>query len=113
VNLNARKSQGLESAATLSPLLSESFAFFVGGVEVKSDMAEAVALSPSVREQLSVDSCARKFVQNDGGIGASDLRSLQCFLYGDSNSFDRRQAVLSQTSGDSSWAAQNRATQTL
>jgi hypothetical protein len=35
---------------------------------------------PAVREQLSVDGCARKLLLNDSGIEAADVRSLQLLL---------------------------------
>jgi hypothetical protein len=42
--------------------LSESFEFVVNGSVIESKVSEAAALSPAVREQLSVDGCARKFL---------------------------------------------------
>jgi hypothetical protein len=60
-------------------LFDDSFVFIANGVAVESSLAEAVALSPAVREQLSVDGCAREFVLNGVETGAVDIRSLQRF----------------------------------
>jgi hypothetical protein len=46
---------------------------------VEIDIAEAAALSSFVREQLSVDCCAREFVICDS-VGSSAITSLQHFL---------------------------------
>jgi hypothetical protein len=50
-------------------LSGRPFTFLVDGREIESDVAEAVALSPLVREQLSVDACAGKFAVNGGDTG--------------------------------------------
>jgi hypothetical protein len=47
-------------------------------------VGEAVALSPAVREQLSVDACARTFALNDAGA----VDSLRCLLSGDAVSIE-------------------------
>jgi hypothetical protein len=49
----------------------------VNGTVIEIEIAEAAALFPSVREQLSVDECGRKFFVNLSGIEASDIRSLE------------------------------------
>jgi hypothetical protein len=64
-------------------LLSESFLFLVNGTVIGSDIAEAATLCSAVREQLSVDGCARKFVLTDRRIAAVDIRSLQLLLSGE------------------------------
>jgi hypothetical protein len=54
----------------------------VNGEVIESDVADAVSLSPFVREQLSVDACAREFVISDSGVGSSGIVSLQPFISG-------------------------------
>jgi hypothetical protein len=61
-------------------LLSESFLFFAKGAEITSDVAETIALSRAVRDQLSIDGRARKSVVNESEIEAEDIRSLQLLL---------------------------------
>jgi hypothetical protein len=67
---------GSPLAGVRSAHLGESFQFVANGILVESDIAEAAALFPAVREQLSVDGCGRKFVLNDSGIEAAGIRSL-------------------------------------
>jgi hypothetical protein len=47
------------------------------------DVSEAVALFGRIREQLSVDGCARQFYVKCSGIEAADIRSLQLLLSGE------------------------------
>jgi hypothetical protein len=64
------------------PLFGASFAFVVNGAVIESDVAEAVALSPFVREQLSADACARQFVVCQSGLESSAIASLLSLLSG-------------------------------
>jgi hypothetical protein len=75
-------------------LLNKSFQFVAKGIKIPSDVAEAAALFPAVREQLSVDGCARKFILEDDRISAADIRSLQFLLSGESISIRRSQGFL-------------------
>jgi hypothetical protein len=83
-----------------SALLSESFLFVVNGFVIKSDLAEAAALFPAVREQLSVDGCARNFFVNESGIEATDIHSLQFLLSGEAISMRRSQELLNGLLGN-------------
>jgi hypothetical protein len=64
-------------------LLCDSFQFVINGVLFESDVVHAIALSPAVSEQLSVDGCARKFVLNEGKLSSEDISSLQSLLSGE------------------------------
>jgi hypothetical protein len=66
--------------------LRESIEFIVNGRVIEVEIAEASALFPSVREQLSVDGCGRQFYIECSGIEASDIRSVEFILSGESNS---------------------------
>jgi hypothetical protein len=61
---------------------SDSFSFAVNGTVIESDLAEAVAVAPAVREQLSVDGCARHFTITASGIQNSDISTLLALLSG-------------------------------
>jgi hypothetical protein len=76
-------------------LFGASFAFVVNGAVIESDVAEAVALSPFVREQLSADACAREFVICESGIESSAIASLQSLLSGAVISVGRSERLLS------------------
>jgi hypothetical protein len=76
-----------------SALLRESFQFLANGIPIESSVAEAAALFPAVREQLSLDSCAQKFVLKDSGIKSADIRSLQLLLSCESISNVRSQLL--------------------
>jgi hypothetical protein len=80
--------------------LNESFEFIVNGRVIESDFSESAAFFRSVREQLSVDGCARKFFVNANGIEAADIRSLQLFLSGETISNGRSQRFLSGLLGN-------------
>jgi hypothetical protein len=80
--------------------LSESFQFIANGILVESDAAEAAALFPAVREQLSVDGCALTFVLKNSGIKAADIPSLQLILSGESIPVKRSQFLLSGLLGN-------------
>jgi hypothetical protein len=54
----------------------------VNDAVIESDVAEAAALSPFVREQLFVDACAPEFVVHDSGVGLSAIASFQSLLSG-------------------------------
>jgi hypothetical protein len=86
-----------------SSLLGESFEFFVNGTVIEIDIAEAAALFPAVREQLSVDGCARKFFVNCSEIEAADILSLQLLLSGEAISVRRSQGLLSGLLGNVSF----------
>jgi hypothetical protein len=78
------------------PLFGASFAFVVNGAVIESDVAEAAALSRFVREQLSVDVCAREFVLSDVESSAiASLQSLQSLLSGSAISVGRSERLLS------------------
>jgi hypothetical protein len=85
-------------------LLSSSFTFLMNGAVIESDVAEAAALSPFVREQLSVDWCAREFVildnksESESGVGRSGmaaLEALQSLLSGSGISVGRWEVLQS------------------
>jgi hypothetical protein len=77
------------------PLFGVSCAFVVNGAVIESDVAEAAELSPFVREQLSVDACAREFVICDSGIESPAIASLQSLLSGAAISVGRSEILLS------------------
>jgi hypothetical protein len=55
----------------------------VNGSLIEINLAEAAALFPTIRDQLSIDGCARTFFVNDSEIETADIRSLQLFLSGE------------------------------
>jgi hypothetical protein len=65
-----------------SVFLKESIEFIVNGKVIEVELAEAAALFPTVREQLSVDGCGRKFSVNLSGE-TSDICSLELLLSGE------------------------------
>jgi hypothetical protein len=91
----SKDSQGRQLGSPLaglrSALLNESFQFIANGITIKSSVAEAAALFPAVREQLSVDGCGRKFFLNDSEMKTADIGSLQFFLSGEAISIARSQ----------------------
>jgi hypothetical protein len=66
--------------------LKESFEIIVNGRVIESDISEAAALFGRIREQLSVDGCARKFFVEDSRIESTDIRSLELVLSGEISS---------------------------
>jgi hypothetical protein len=98
--LNARESQRLFPTLRLPSLrgafFDDSFSFVVNGVVIVSDILETAALSPAVREQLSVDACAREFVLTDPQIEAADIHSLQCLFSGKAIPIRRSLSLLSR-----------------
>jgi hypothetical protein len=80
--------------------LRESFEFIVNGSKIERDFAESSALFPAVREQLAVDSCARKFFVTDSGIEGSDIDSLDFVLSGETISTGRSQLLLNKVLGN-------------
>jgi hypothetical protein len=80
-------------------LLSESFLFTANGTEIAIEVADSL-IFPAVREQLSVDGCARKFVLNESGIEAADIRSLQLLLSGEAISIRRSMTLLIRLLGN-------------
>jgi hypothetical protein len=71
-------------AGMRSVSLNESIEFIMNRRVIEMEISEAIALFPSVREQLSVDGCGRKFFVTLSGIEASDIRSLELLLSGES-----------------------------
>jgi hypothetical protein len=65
-------------------LFADQFKFTSGNAIFECSVGQAVALSPAVREQLSVDACARTFALND--VRAFD--SVRCLLSGDAVSME-------------------------
>jgi hypothetical protein len=63
-----------------SGFLKESFEFIVNGTVIESEVSKSAALFPTIREQLSVDGCARKFFVNDSRIESTDIHSLELIL---------------------------------
>jgi hypothetical protein len=74
--------------------LNESFEFVVNGRVIESEVSETAALFPRIREQLSVDGCARKFFIHDSRIESTDLRSLELVLSGEMKSEEGCQGCL-------------------
>jgi hypothetical protein len=74
-------------------LSGDAFTFIVDGPEVESSLAEAAALSPLIREQLSVNPGPRKFAANGGAVGAA-LASLWRILSDGRISGDESMALL-------------------
>jgi hypothetical protein len=89
----SENSQGQQLGNSLSRVrsahLTESFEFVAKGSVIERDVAEAAALFPAVREQLSVDGCARKFFIKDSGIKAADIHSSQLLFSGEAISIGR------------------------
>jgi hypothetical protein len=97
-SIQTLKSAGLQAgfADRIPPaLFGSSFAFVVNGAVFQSDIAEAAALSPFVREQLSVDACAREFVLCESDIGPSTAASLLSILSGTAISVGHSEKVVS------------------
>jgi hypothetical protein len=59
----------VEALSAISPLhaatLANKFTFVMNGLPIEADVADAAALSPAIALQLSVDSCARRFVVDE------------------------------------------------
>jgi hypothetical protein len=72
--------------AVVGPLLEvfprSEFTFVVNDATFTTSVAEAVELSPAVREQLSVDACARRFVISDSETDSAAFSSVQRLLSG-------------------------------
>jgi hypothetical protein len=84
---------------TRKAFLRELFLFIVNGSEIEREVSESAALFPAVREQLSVDSCARKFFVNDSEIESADIDSLELLLSGENISNIRSQFFLNKVLG--------------
>jgi hypothetical protein len=102
-------------AEVRSVYLNESIKFIVNGTVIELEIAEAAALFPSVREQLFVDGCGRKFFVNCIGTEAADIRSLELLLSGESISIGGSEGLLSGFLGNAHlerllgcWKADNR-----
>jgi hypothetical protein len=76
-------------------LFGASFAFVVNAAVIESDLAEAVALSPFVREQLSAEACTREFVFSESSADSSAIAAFQSLLSGSAISVGRSERVLS------------------
>jgi hypothetical protein len=76
--------------------LREAFEFIVNGSEFEREVCESAALFGAVREQLSVDSCARKFFVNLSEIDPAAIDSLELLLSGERISNVRSQLLLSK-----------------
>jgi hypothetical protein len=94
----------IESSLTRmrSSLLSESFQFVVNQSVIEISLAESL-IFPAVREQLSVDGCARSFFLENSGIEAADIHSLQLLLSGETILVKRSQGLLSGFLGNVSF----------
>jgi hypothetical protein len=96
----SESSQGQQIGRQLSEVqkvfLKESFQFIVNGSELSREVCESAALFPAVREQLSVDSCARKFYVNLSGINPAAIDSLEFLLSGEMISSFGSQLLLSK-----------------
>jgi hypothetical protein len=79
----------------LDSLFDDAFKFTADGTRFECNVAQAVALSPAVSEQLSVDACARTFTLKY--VAAVD--SVQCLLDGGAVSIVRSQADLGRQLG--------------
>jgi hypothetical protein len=66
-------------------LFADQFKFRSENTIFECSVGQAIALSPAVREQLSVDACGRTFVLND--VRAFD--SVRCLASGDAVSIER------------------------
>jgi hypothetical protein len=69
-------------ASFLSAALPDHFSFLVNDTSIYCDLSEALVLSPIVREQLSIDACARQFTFGGANIKSSDLSLLQQLILG-------------------------------
>jgi hypothetical protein len=71
-------------------LLEDAFRFTARSATFECSVGQAVALSPAVREQLSVDACARTFTFQD----ASSVDAVRCLLSGEAVSNVPSQTLL-------------------
>jgi hypothetical protein len=81
-------------------LLTESFQFLTNNSVIESDLSEAAALFPAVREQLSVDGCALKFFVKDSGLESADIHSFQLLFSNETISIQRSHGLLNYSKGD-------------
>jgi hypothetical protein len=81
-------------------LSGDAFPVIADGREIESGLADAAALSPLVREQLSVEACARKLAVNGGAVGAA-FASLWRILSHRRRSGDKSVALLGGLLGNS------------
>jgi hypothetical protein len=79
----------------LAPLFDDAFRFTADGAMFECDVAQAIALSSAVSEQLSVDACARTLTLK--AVAAAN--SVQCLLEGSAVSIVRSQADLGRPLG--------------
>jgi hypothetical protein len=66
-------------------LFADRFIFPSENAIFECSIGQAIALSPAVREQLSVDACARTFALDD----VNTIDSVRCLLSGDAVSIER------------------------
>jgi hypothetical protein len=74
----------MTAARRLLPTAHTGFTFVINGTPIETGSVEAMALSPAVALQLSVDACSRTFAVCDGRIGFDAVRLFRCFLSGES-----------------------------
>jgi hypothetical protein len=79
-------------------LFHEPFTFIGKASLIESNLTTAVALSPAVREQLSVDVCARHFHLNDDKLDI--VNNLQSFLFGEMISINGSEPFVSRLLGN-------------
>jgi hypothetical protein len=72
----------------------------VNGSELSREVCESAALFPAVREKLSVDSCARKFIVNYHGIDPAAIDSLELLISDEMISNIGSQLLLSKFLGN-------------
>jgi hypothetical protein len=93
-NYSERRQLGNPFVGMRSISLKESIEFIVNGTKIELEIAEAAALFPAIREQLSVDGCGRKFYVKLRGIETSNIRSLELLLSGETISIGRSEGLL-------------------
>jgi hypothetical protein len=64
--------------SAIAGLPADAFTFVVNGTTVKVSTSDAVALSPAVAVQLSVDACGRTFVVDDPEVNATAISFFEC-----------------------------------
>jgi hypothetical protein len=95
-----RRQIGSQLSEVRKVFLRESFEFIVNGSVVEREVCESAALFRAVREQLSVDSCARKFIVNLSGIDPAAIDSLELLLSGERISNFVSQLLLNRILGN-------------
>jgi hypothetical protein len=75
-------------ASFLSAVLPDNFSFLVNTTTLCCDLSEVLVLSPTIREQLSVDACATQLTLKQTDIEWSNLSSLLRWLLGEEDSIE-------------------------